>query len=64
MVLSYVRKNKGTTKYDKSTVTCDVGTVQRETSTIKCEEKIRELPNLTKIQSQVMLVQRNVRMVS
>ena len=57
------KKNKGTTEYDKSTITCDVGTVQSEDSTIKFEKKIRELPNVTKIQSHVMLVLRNVWMV-
>ena len=31
-----VRKNKGTTKCDKKTVTCDVGTAQYEDGTIKC----------------------------
>ena len=58
------KKNKRTTECDKSTITYDIGTTQYEAGTIKCEKKIRELPNLTKIQSQVMLVQRNVRMVS
>ena len=32
-------KNNETTKYDKSSVTCDVGTMQCEASTIKCEKK-------------------------
>ena len=38
---SNVRKknNKGTIKYDKSKVTCDVGTAQYVDGTIKCEEK-------------------------
>ena len=36
MVLSNVRKkNKGATEYDKSTVTCDIGTAQCEDDTIK-----------------------------
>ena len=39
IVPSNVRKNKGTTKYNKSTVTCDVGTAQFENSTIKCVKK-------------------------
>ena len=34
-----VRKNKGTTEYNKSTVTCDVDTAQYKDSTIKCEKK-------------------------
>ena len=63
IVQSNVRKkNKGTIKCDKSTVTCDVGTTQCEDGTIKCE-KIREPPNVTKVQSHVMLVLHNVRMV-
>ena len=57
------KKNKGTTKCDKSTVTYDVGTAQCEASTIKCEKKKREPSNVTKIQSQVMLLLRNVRML-
>ena len=39
MVQSNMRKNKGTTEYDKSTVTCNIGTAQCEDDTIKCEEK-------------------------
>ena len=45
---SNVRKKKrGTTKCDKRTVTCDVGTcdvgtAQREDETVKCEKKINE----------------------
>ena len=54
--------NKETTKCDKSTVTCDVGTTQCEDGTIKCE-KIRKLPNVTKIQLYVMLVLHSVKMV-
>ena len=30
-------KNKGTTKYDESTVICDVGIVQYDVGIIKCE---------------------------
>ena len=63
MVPSNMRKNKGTIKCDKSIVTCDVGTTQRKTGTIKCEKKIREPPNVTKVQSHVMLVLCNMRMV-
>ena len=33
------KKKKGTTEYDKSTVICDVGTVQCEDDAIKYEKK-------------------------
>ena len=56
-------KKKGTIKCDKSTVTCDIGTAQCEDDIIKCEKKIRKPPNVTKVQSHVMLVLHNVRMV-
>ena len=56
-------KKKGTTKCDKSTVTCDIGIAQCEDGTIKMWEKIRELPNVTKVQLHVMLVLYNVRIV-
>ena len=50
MAPSNVRKNKGTTKCNKSIVTCDVGTTQCEDNIIKCEKKkIREPPNVTKL---------------
>ena len=39
MVPLNVRKNKGTTEYDKNTVICDVGTAQCKDSNIKCEKK-------------------------
>ena len=58
------KKNKRTTECDKSTIICDVGTVQCESSTIKCVKKIRELSNVAKVQSHVMLVLRNVRIIS
>ena len=63
MVPSNMGKNKGIAKYDKSTVTCDVGTTQCEDDTIKYEKKKRELPNVTKVLSHVMLVLHIVRMV-
>ena len=63
MILSNVRKNKETTKCDKSTITYDVGTAQYKDSIIKCEKKIKEPSNVTKIQLHVMLVLHNVRMV-
>ena len=33
------KKNKGTTEYDKSTVTCHISTTQFEDDTIKCKKK-------------------------
>ena len=45
------------------TVICDVGAAQFEDGTIKCEKKIKEPLNVIKVQSHVMLVLRNVRMV-
>ena len=33
------KKKKEITECDKSTVTCDVGTAQREDDIIKCEKK-------------------------
>ena len=33
------KKNKGTIEYDKNIVTCNVGILQCEDSTIKCEKK-------------------------
>ena len=47
----------------QNTITCDVGTAQCEDGTIKCEKKIKEPPNMTIVQSHVMLVLYNVRMV-
>ena len=32
----------------KKTVTCDVGITQYEDGTVKCEKKVRELPNVRK----------------
>ena len=61
--IKYEKKNKGTIECDKNIVTCDIDIVQCEDGTIKCEKKINELPNVTKIQSHVILVLRNVRMV-
>ena len=37
---SNVRKKKGITEYDKSIVTCDIGTAQFDNGIIKCEKKI------------------------
>ena len=53
------KKKKRTTECDKSIVTCDVSTALCEIGTIKCEKKRkrkREPPNVTKVQSHVMLV--------
>ena len=36
---SNVRKIKGITECDKSTVTCDFGTTQYENGAVKCEKK-------------------------
>ena len=40
-------KNKGTTKCDKSTIICDVGTTQ--CGTVKCEKKKKETTKCDKI---------------
>ena len=40
-----------------------LGTAQCEDDTIKCEKKINEPPDVTKIQSHVMLALHNVRMI-
>ena len=48
-------KNKGTTKYKKRTIICDVRTAQCDDGTVKCEKKVREPPNVTKELSYVML---------
>ena len=55
------KKNKGTTKCEKRTVTCDVGTAQYEDETVKCEKKVKESPNVRKVLSHVMLELHNVR---
>ena len=39
IVPSNLRKNQETTEYEKSTVTCDIGTTQCKDGTIKCEKK-------------------------
>ena len=63
MELSNVKKKKGTTKCDKITVTYDVGTAQCKYEIVKYEEKVREPPNVTKVQSHVKLVLHNMRMI-
>ena len=56
------KKSKGITKYEKKTVTCDVGTTQYEDGIVKCEKKVRELPNVRKELLHVMLELHNMRM--
>ena len=56
------KKNNGTTECDKSTIIRDIGIAQCEDSTIKCEKKIREPLNVTKVQLNVMLELHNVGM--
>ena len=51
-----------TTKCDKRIVICDVKTTKYRDEPIKCEKKIKKPPNVTKVQSLVMLVVYNVRM--
>ena len=41
-------------------VRCDIGTVQYDDRTVKCEKKNRVPLNMTKLQSKVMLVLANV----
>ena len=63
-IIKYEKKNKGTIECNKSIVTCDVNIAQCEADTIKCEKKkIREPLNVTKVQSHVILVLCNVRLV-
>ena len=63
MVPSNMGKNKGIAKYDKSTVTCDVGIAHCKDGTLNVRKKIRELLNVTKVQSYVILVLHYVRMI-
>ena len=46
----------------KSTVKYDVGIVECDNGTIKCEKKIGEPPNVTKEKSHIILELHNVRM--
>ena len=48
MELSSVRKNKGTTECDKSTITYDVSTAQCEDGIIKCKKKIKGITKCDK----------------
>ena len=56
------KKKKGTTEYDKKTVTWNVGIAQCEDGTVKCEKKVRKPSNVRKEPSHVMLKLHNVRM--
>ena len=42
------KKSKGTTKWDKRTVICDIRTTQYEDETIKCEEKSKRVTKCEK----------------
>ena len=64
MVPSIVRKkNTSITKCGKSTVICDVDTTQCDNRTIIFEKRKIELPNMTKVQSHVILVLHNLKIV-
>ena len=54
-------KSKETTECDKRIVIYNVGIAQYEDETVKCEKKVRKLPNVTKELSLVMLELHNVR---
>ena len=41
-------------------VRCDIGIIQYDDGTVKCEKKNRVPPNMKKLQSKVMLVLANV----
>ena len=57
------KKNNGTTKCDKSTVISDASNAQYDSRTVKCEKKKKKiLPNVTKVQSDLMLILLNVTM--
>ena len=58
-----MRKNKGTIECNKSIITCDISTTQCEDCTIKYEKKIKKPTNVTKVQSYMILVLHNVKMV-
>ena len=54
-------KNKGTTKYEKRNVTCDIRTAQCQDETVKCEKNVRGPLNVTKVLSHMMLKLHNVK---
>ena len=39
-IIKFQKTNKGTTKCNKITIKCDVGTAQYENETIKCEDLV------------------------
>ena len=57
-----LEKSKGTTKCEKRTITCGIGTAQYEDESAKCEKKVREPPNVRKKLSHVMMELQNVKM--
>ena len=48
----------------EKTATYDVGIAQCQDRTVKCDKKVRKLPNMTKEQSHMILKLHNVRMES
>ena len=56
-------KNKGTAECDKSTIICDLVLHNMRMVPSNVRKKIRELPNVIKVQSYVMLVLHNIRMI-
>ena len=55
-------KSKHIIKYEKRTVTCNVGIAKCEDETVMYEKKVKEPPNVIKKLSYVMLELQNVRM--
>ena len=37
------KKSKGTTKYEKKTLTCDIGLEQYENEIVKCKKKVYQM---------------------
>ena len=54
-------KSMGTTKFEKRTVTCDVGIAQCEDGIVKYKKKVREPPNVRKKLLHMVLELYNVR---
>ena len=65
MIPSNLRKNTGTTECYKSNIICYFGTPQCEVGTIEYGKKKRkkELQNVAKVQSHLILKLRNVRII-
>ena len=60
--LNVRKKSKGTTKYEKKIITCNVGTAQCDDGIAKCEKKkVRETPNVRKQLSHVILELHNMK---